>query len=276
MKVFDCFPFFNELEILELRLVELNNIVDYFVIVEANRSHNGTPKEFIFEKNKDRFKDYLDKIIYVKVEDMPEYDPNDVFKLEYFQRNAISRGLKGRAEIGDKIMLSDCDEIPNIDMVRANLNREGPNRESWATFKQTMFYYYVNSMVLGSWCGTTIANYGTFGDRLQSLRWFAIRRRYVRHSPEVIRNGGWHYSYMTCGNAEKVREKVIMFAEKVLIPKAGSIEDIAHKMATQKDLYGRDVKGRFQIKIIDISQNKPQNLDKWLEKYPGAFYNEKL
>jgi beta-1,4-mannosyl-glycoprotein beta-1,4-N-acetylglucosaminyltransferase len=278
MKVFDCFPFFNELEILELRLMELNDAVDYFVIVEANKSHNGTPKEFVFEKNKDKFKDYLDKIIYVKVEDMPPYresterHPNRVFDLEYFQRNQIMRGLHGKAEIGDKIMVSDCDEIPSADAVRANLNREGPDRESWATFKQTMFYYYVNTMVLGSWCGTVIANYGTFGTRPQSLRWFAIKRRYVRRSPEVIRDGGWHYSYMTCGDAEKVKEKVNMFAEKVLIPVAGSTEDIARKMATQRDLYERDGKGRFKMQLVDISNSKPKNLDKWLEKYPGAFY----
>ena len=71
MKIFDCFCFLNELELLELRLMELYDTVDYFVISEANKTHAGNPKEFIFEKNKKRYKKYLDKIIYVKVTDLP-------------------------------------------------------------------------------------------------------------------------------------------------------------------------------------------------------------
>jgi len=73
MKLYDCFTFFNELELLDLRLMTLNDVVDFFVLVEANRTHTGAPKEFIFEKNKDMFAEYLDKIIYVKIEDLPIY-----------------------------------------------------------------------------------------------------------------------------------------------------------------------------------------------------------
>ena len=273
MKVFDCFPFFNELEILELRLMELNDVVDYFVIVEANKSHNGTPKEFVFEQNKDRFKEYLDKVIYVKVTDMPEYTestarrPKRVFRLEYFQRNQIMRGLKGKAEIGDKILVSDCDEIPNIDAIKANLHKD-----IWVTFKQAMFYYYVNNKVVHSWCGTTMANYGSFVTP-QNLRWFAIKRTYCRPNEIVIANGGWHYSYMTGGDAKRIKDKVSLFAEKILSEKAGTPEDIEKKIATQQDLYNRDIeKGRYKQVIVDISNNKPRMLDKWLEKYPNFIY----
>ena len=66
MKVYDCFTFFNELDLLELRLSELNSVVDYFVIVEADKKHNGERKDFLFEKNQDKYKKWRDKIIYIK------------------------------------------------------------------------------------------------------------------------------------------------------------------------------------------------------------------
>ncbi|MFA6665763.1 MAG: beta-1,4-N-acetylgalactosaminyltransferase, partial [Armatimonadota bacterium] len=75
MKVYDCFTFFNELELLELRLKLLNDVVDYFVLVESNKTFKNKDKEFVFEANKSMFEEYLAKIIYIRVEDMPDYDP---------------------------------------------------------------------------------------------------------------------------------------------------------------------------------------------------------
>jgi beta-1,4-mannosyl-glycoprotein beta-1,4-N-acetylglucosaminyltransferase len=271
VKIFDTFPFFNETEILELRLMELDPIVDYFVIAEANRSHNGTPKEFIFEKEKERFAKWLPKIIYVKIEDMPDYDPKEIFKLEYFQRNALIRGLKGKAQAGDKILLSDCDEIPNIEEIEKNLNAP-----DWMGFKQDLFYYFVNNKVHRSWCGTVMANYGSFGERMQRLRWFAIRRQLTKEGPQLITKGGWHYSYMTGGDAARVRDKVALFAEKDLLARAGSVEEVAQKINTQQDLYGRTTqKGYYRQEIIDISSYQPKMLTSWLAKYPNFIY-EKL
>ena len=263
MKIFDCFTFFNELEILELRFMELYTSVDYFVIVEANRTHNGTPKEFIFEKNKSRFKKWIDKVIYVKVEDMPEYNPDDVFRLEYHQRNAIWRGINGVAKVGDKILVSDCDEIPDVDALKANLKNDFRQ-----TFKMTLFYYYVNNACLGSWCGTTMDNFENVDSRIQAMRWFSIKNRYTKHRPWVIRDGGWHYSYMTGGDAEKIRQKIALFAEKNLAEVASSKEDVEYKINHSMDLYGRDVKGRHKQQLIDITNNKAKSLDEWLKIYP--------
>ena len=269
MKIFDCFPFFNELEILELRFLELYDTVDYFVIVEANRTHNGTPKEFVFEKEKPRFIQWLDKVIYVKVEDMPEYDPKDVFKLEYFQRNAIWRGIKDVAKPGDKILVSDCDEIPNVDKLKENINST-----IRMTFKVDMFYYYVNNRCLGSWCGTVMDNFENVKPRIQSMRWFAIKRRYWKWSPEVIRNGGWHYAYMTGGDVDRIREKISLFAEKNLVEVAGSKQEVEYKINHSLDLYGRDTRGRHKQKIIDITKTiVPNRLASWLGKYPNFIYH---
>lgn len=248
--------------------MELDDIVDYFVIVEANKSHNGTPKEFIFEKNRNRYKQWLDKIIYVKVEDMPEYDPKDIFKLEYFQRNAIMRGLE-KAEKGDKIIVSDLDEIPNIDAIKSNIEKQR------VTFSQDLFYYYFNNKVHRAWCGSVMADFGTFRDP-QELRWFAIRRQFRRSGEGVIPNGGWHYSYMTGGDAKRIKDKVSLFAEKHLSEIAGTPEDIKLKINTHQDLYNRTTTKRYyKEEIVDISNNKPRMLDKFLEKYPNFIY-EKL
>ena len=65
-KVIDCFTFYNELEILELRLEELYDVVDLFILVEAEKTHKGENKRFIFEENKWRFEKWIDKIINVK------------------------------------------------------------------------------------------------------------------------------------------------------------------------------------------------------------------
>ena len=72
MKIIDTFVFYNELDMLNLRLHELNEIVDYFVLVEANKTYSNNEKEFIFEKNKNNYNKFLDKIIHIKIDNMPD------------------------------------------------------------------------------------------------------------------------------------------------------------------------------------------------------------
>ena len=91
MKTYDLLPFFNELDILEMRLQELWNTVDHFVITESNLSHSGKPKEYILLDNWEKFKPYADKIRHIKVEDMPE--TTDSWVRERHQRREGTRGL---------------------------------------------------------------------------------------------------------------------------------------------------------------------------------------
>lgn len=258
MKIFDCFKFFNELELLELRLMELNNVVDYFVIVEANKTHTGKPKEYIFENNKQNFQPYLDKIIHVKVDDMPNYSQNDIWTAENYQRNCIMRGLTEHAEAGDKIIISDIDEIPNTEVITTNLSN--PN---WVTFRQKLFYYYVNCEQNCEWNGPIMATYGSFSTP-QQLR--DIGRSGYNTQP----NGGWHYSFM--GGAERIKLKVESIAEShYIINEVGTIDEIKDKMMSQKDLWNR-TDDYAKKTIVDISNNKPKSLDKFLEKHPHFFY----
>ena len=123
MKIFDCFMYFDEEMILDLRLNILNKYVDYFVIVEGNKTWQNNPKKLRFDINK--FSKFKDRIIYIPVEDMP--DGEDPYLRENFQRNSIMKGLTQSNE-NDLILISDLDEIPdpknikNFDISTSNNN----------------------------------------------------------------------------------------------------------------------------------------------------------
>ena len=108
MKIFDCIMYFDEDFLLDLRFNILNNYVDYFVVVESDKTWQNNPKEFKFKL--DNFIKFKDKIIYVRVDDMPEGE--NPWVRENYQRNCITRGLH-QAKDNDLIIISDADEIPN-------------------------------------------------------------------------------------------------------------------------------------------------------------------
>ena len=108
MSIYDCFSYWDEDLLLDLRLNILDKHVDYFVIVEGNKTWQNNPKKLKFKL--DNFQKFKDKIIYIPVKDMPEGD--NPYKRENHQRNAISQGLKNAGD-EDIIIVSDLDEIPN-------------------------------------------------------------------------------------------------------------------------------------------------------------------
>jgi beta-1,4-mannosyl-glycoprotein beta-1,4-N-acetylglucosaminyltransferase len=108
-KVFDCFTFFNELDLLEIRLHEMDAYVDQFVLAEATQSFMGHEKTLHFQENKSRFEKFLPKITHIVVDDMPQGDLSP-WTRESFQRNALLRGLT-TASKNDLVILSDVDEI---------------------------------------------------------------------------------------------------------------------------------------------------------------------
>ena len=121
MKIIDCFIFYNELDLLTYRFNLLNNIVDYFIIVESTHTFIGKEKKLFFNENKHLFENFRNKIIHIIVDDFPyKYHNvnicnNDVWNNEYFQRNAISRGINYIKDLSeyDLIIISDLDEIPH-------------------------------------------------------------------------------------------------------------------------------------------------------------------
>ena len=148
MKIYDCFSYWDEDLLLDLRLNILNNFVDYFVIVEGNKTWQNNPKKLRF--NIDNFSKFKNKIIYIPVEDMPGGD--NPYLRENHQRNAISRGLH-HANDEDYIIISDLDEIPNPKKIHLF-----KKKMKYAVFKQMHFYYKINlqSQINPYWFGSRI------------------------------------------------------------------------------------------------------------------------
>jgi len=162
-KTIDCFTFFNELDLLEIRLKYLYPVVDYFVIVESDTSFNGKNKELIFKKNKGKFKDYSDKIIYLSIKMKSFFDSGlnseeAVWEREKYQRNCINDGLRTlNLEQDDLILISDIDEIPNKDVLQSiqsdnyeNVELQQKNSlsiivKTLSYFLKTVFYKLINS-----------------------------------------------------------------------------------------------------------------------------------
>ena len=185
MRIYDCFTFYNEFELLELRLKALWDVVDYFVIVEANMKHQGDPKDFNLLKRADEFKEFWPKIRYVAADlsKVPFKGVGD-WSIENAQRNAIMNGIGDAAE-DDLIMISDLDEIPAPDVFKRlqenkialyapavlplSLAYKGITCPAQlmvpaAAFldigaialAQEFFYYYFDWIAQGSWQGTVL------------------------------------------------------------------------------------------------------------------------
>ena len=109
--IYDCVPFFNELDILKLRMQIMAPYVDFFVIEEASVTFSGEPKRMIFAENRQLFAEFEEKIRYVAVENSP-LEGVTTHERDKFQKNQLIRGLSDcRPE--DIIIFSDVDEIPN-------------------------------------------------------------------------------------------------------------------------------------------------------------------
>jgi hypothetical protein len=197
--IYDCFTFFDELDLLELRLEELGEVVNRFVLVEATRTFSNKPKELYFEKNRARFAKFLDRITHIIVTDMPD-QPKDAWESEYFQRNAISRGLVGCAP-EDIILISDVDEVPRASVVRAFTGE-------FALLELDFFYYRLNCKCTSfRWQIPAVLRYRclTTPQEIRNI-WYSP----ARWSTPIIPNAGWHFSYL--GNIDRIILKIESFS----------------------------------------------------------------
>lgn len=240
VRVYDCFTFFNETNVLKLRLAELNEVVDFFIIVESCVTHTGHPKDFNFEKfcNEDSFfHTYLPKILYIKLTESPE----GAWVRENYQRNCIMHGLS-KAQPEDIILISDLDEIPNPGVITQYKEN---NLEDTFVCQQDFYYYNIESKIESQvWCGTLIARFRNLPNPLQSMR--DARETYPK-----IKNGGWHLSYF--GGKDIIRTKIKNFAHcEFDLAQFTDIDKIASRMERGVDPFDRP---HYVIKHIDIKEN---------------------
>ncbi|GBE02444.1 spore protein YkvP [bacterium BMS3Abin08] len=225
--IYDTFIFFDELDLLEIRLHELSDVVDFFVLVESTETFSGKKKELCYQKNKGRFKAFRDRIIHVIVDDMPVTENR--WQREIYQRNAIMRGLED-CDQGDTILISDVDEIPSPEGVVRNMSGGAK------VFKQRLYYYYLNCQAEVSWNGTVMIGYKHISTP-QDIR-------DLREALPEIDCGGWHFSYL--GGVKKIIEKIESFSHaEVDNSYYKDITRLQEKIERGKDPFDRGYTYRF-------------------------------
>tara|TARA_Y100000992_G_C21273277_1_gene498267 strand:+ start:1308 stop:2267 length:960 start_codon:yes stop_codon:yes gene_type:complete len=219
-RVFDCIMFSNETDMLELRLNELNSVVDHFVIVEGTKTFRNNNRETVFEEfSKKLPQDIFKKIRYVKVNDSPDSD--NPWVIEYHQRRQIMQGLYDIKD-NDYIWISDVDEIPNKNKVW-----------EFGSFDQHYTYYYFNALKNFKLQCTT----GLIGKQLiknpdpQFLRDNRFHYGFVK-------DGGWHFSFAL--TSEKIIEKIKSYAhEEFDLPMYTDESKMTERIKKLDDIFDR-------------------------------------
>ena len=257
MKIYDCFMYFDEDLILDLRLNILNPFIDYFVIVESTFNHKGEKRKLKFDINK--YKKFENKIIYLIFDKEPSgiekvFDTDNEGEVsrklilnaasrENGQRNFISKGLE-RANEKDLILISDVDEIPNLEKINWNTLKD-----QIVLFKQDMFYYKLNLRLPDLiWSGSKACR----KKYLKSPQWLRnvkdkkysffrldtlfSEKKYI--NIKFINNGGWHFSNIkTAAEIEYKLKSYLHHREFDLNPISESeIEDIIKNKQAIYDL----------------------------------------
>jgi beta-1,4-mannosyl-glycoprotein beta-1,4-N-acetylglucosaminyltransferase len=280
MKIYDAFLFFNELELLEMRMNILNDVVDYFVVVESTITFSSKPKQLLFHENRHLFDKFNDKIIHVIIDDSPnsflkinyidnpktdsEILKNKILKhvdespnwprhetqwgVETYQRESIIKGLVNCND-DDMVIISDIDEIPNpieIQKIK-NVNDDVFN------FNQNMYYYYVNMLKEQNWSGPKACTWG----KLKTISLNSLRQN--KHTTKTISDGGWHFSFM--GGEAKIIEKIEAYAHQEF-NKPYYKDNVKNNIMSNNDPFFRG--GLTHVKI---DESYPKYLLENLEKY---------
>jgi len=298
MKIFDCFMFYDEEVLLDIRLNILDKYVDYFIIVESKFFHNGEKRSLKF--NIERFNKFKDKIIYI----IHEKEPSGILKLdqkdnesikshklifnahlrENDQRNHISQGLTKAAD-DDLILISDLDEIPNFNSL--NLSKV---KNQIIIFQQEIFYYKFNRYLPNfTWHGTKACK----KKKLLNPQWlrniknktfsfwridtFFSKKKYINKI--FISNGGWHFSNIK--NADDIELKLKSYLHhrdyeteelgyekiKELIKNNETIYDMFGDKKAKK--YGNNTRKKLEKydlrKLPQFIQDNKNKLNEWMD-----------
>lgn len=232
MNIIDTFLFFNEYDLLELRLKTLYSTVDYFVIIEYDSTFSGKSKEFNLELNKSRYQKYWDKVKYFKFsmsqKNVDLWDINDyrktninafyshkhngnkilsqlsnAFKWEVYQRDSIILGLKLIATNNDIILINDLDEIPDPCILKNVINLL-PNN-SHLNLEMKWFLHDIKYLLDKNWYGTRICRFDYLNNKSIDLMRYHLEDPNLQVGP-IIKNGGWHFS--SFGRGDLILDKM--------------------------------------------------------------------
>jgi beta-1,4-mannosyl-glycoprotein beta-1,4-N-acetylglucosaminyltransferase len=218
MKIIDAFIFYNELNMLEYRFSVLDDVVDYFILVESTHTFVGKPKPLFFEENKHRYAKWLHKIIHVVDRDFPHVFPNidiekgDQWQNEAHQRNCIQRGYEQLTVAdNDVLMISDLDEL--VDPHILLCVRSG----AYIYFHSPLadvYTYNLNTHVSNWWPTIRLISFKAVRELGRTPQQFRANKEGDMY---VIEDGGWHLSYF--GDAAFIKNKIENFShQEVNIP----------------------------------------------------------
>ena len=296
MNIYDCFMYFDEDLLLDIRLNTLNKYVKKFVITEATYTHNGNPKKLNFDiKNFNKFKD---KISYIVVDEQPQ----NILKLseddtkerrgeklilngmarDYFQRENLKKGLIDSLN-EDLIIISDLDEIPNLEKIDFNLIKN-----NIVIFEQKMFYYKLNLLYEEfKWFGSKAIKKKNF----ISPQWLRNikSRKYSKWRLDTlfskkkysnliyVKNGGWHFTCIR--NAADLEKKLLNFAHHHEFEESGlKLNDIKNLIKEKRVMYdhtidqrdykwsGKSILKKLDDKLLpDYIHSNLKKFEEWLD-----------
>jgi beta-1,4-mannosyl-glycoprotein beta-1,4-N-acetylglucosaminyltransferase len=288
--IYDAFLFFNELDLLDIRLNLLNDVVDKFVIVESTVTFSGKEKSLFFNENRHMFEKFNDKIIHIVVDDTPviftnidfisnpstqqeifknkilkylnesggwnRNNPNEIqWGREIYQRESIINGLLN-CDDNDLIIISDVDEIPNpLELKKI----KDSNQSDVFEFKQNMFYYNLNTLKERRWSGPKIAHWSIIKENSLNI----LRQNKLTNN--VVEDGGWHLSFM--GGESRIKDKLEAYAHQEYNNNTIK-ENIARNIQSKNDLFFRgslseiDINVEFPKSLLDLIGDKYQYLIK--------------
>lgn len=288
MKVFDVFPFFNELDVLEIRLNILDPYVDYFILSEATKTFSGLDKPLFYKENKKKFEKFNHKIIH----NIIDYDPSSEELSEYgkrynntveaqqrdiYQKDIIKEIVLKNSEEGDAIIWGDLDEVPNPDAVQ----------EIPKFFESNTIYHFAQENCLSyinlvettglisamtpdfdpdedtckKWLGTKLFDRNILqNNTLTQLRSYDTNVKNSRIYP-----GGWHWSYVG-SEGLSVEQRILKKVECAahIEYNNNAVKSNIPKVNENKDPFGRDY---AKYKVVSIDNSYPEYILKNLEKY---------
>lgn len=220
--VYSGVMFHNELDMLELRLRELDSVVDYHVVVEARETHSGLPKALNYPTLERKLPQWItDKVIYITLDTLQdENGSRDAWQKEAYHRSQIAQGLVN-CNPDDLVIISDCDEIVNPDVIPMIKDKAGLTLD---------LYYYRCTLKAREFWGIGAARWGVYND-VNGIRTNAM-------GGEQIDNAGWHLSYF--GNREFIADKLKSFMHYDLAQQTNiTQQSIQYAINTGSDLFRR-------------------------------------
>ena len=273
--IFDCVPFFNELDILKLRMEILDPYVDYFVLEESTVTFSGEDKKMIFAQNRQLFDKFKDKIRYVAVTDSPMSGVT-THERDKYQKNQLIRALSDcRSE--DIIIFSDVDEIPNPDTLLQVIEHFDAGKIYHLA--QRMFYCFLNMEEISGnllsitgefpgvekkqWLGTKVCSFGSLPPE-----GIVYLREVSPTDPKSVRvaDGGWHFGYMGGDGERDVAKRIGIKVQAAAHQEYNNnryLNEAVDRLLCGEDIFGRSA----QFKRVEIDETYPVYLREHQEDY---------